>query len=68
MNLRKAHEVRAHIAAQLLGAMVSNPGFKPEFREGESHPEACSRMACEYAEALMAELAACEPRNWGAPR
>lgn len=55
---RQIHQARLEaIASQNLAAMLACPDFNPRREDGESYEEACARRACDFAEALIAELA-----------
>lgn len=52
------------IASQNLAAMLACPNYNPPRRaDGQSYAEACASRACDYAEALIAELARRQEAN-----
>ena len=44
------------VASANMASMLANPSYEPPTETGESRPEACARRACDYAEALLAEV------------
>jgi hypothetical protein len=51
------------VAGECLTGLLANPDYSPTRDNGETHAEACARRACDYAEALLAEVARREQRN-----
>lgn len=61
-NVRVPSQLES-IAAMNLAAMLACPDFNPRREDGESYAEACARRACDFAEALLAEVARREQSN-----
>ena len=54
--LHPATNFRSLASIHALAAMLANPQFEPTRQEGEEAPDAYARRACDFADALLAEL------------
>jgi hypothetical protein len=51
-----ASDFRSLASVHVLAAMLANPEYMPPKENGEETPAAYARRACDYADALLAEL------------